>query len=259
MAAQLADRPQTREVLFMMTCLCDAFYGDVAEASLHVLEHAGCDVSVPEDQTCCGQPPFNGGDFETSRQVARYTAGVFSGARPIIVPSGSCAAMHLHGNPLQFDKEPHTDPIDSLKQRTWEIFDFLVHGLGITQWPGKIERRIAIHHSCHTRGTQTGTAIRTLLGSIEGVELLEFGQAEQCCGFGGTFSVSFPNISAGMGQLKLDHILEAEPDLLVSGDMSCLMHLNGLAERQGRAIPHQHAVQVLAEALLTPAPTPVNG
>ncbi len=234
----------------MMTCLCDAFYADVAKAAVQVLEHAGCQVSVPPDQTCCGQPPFNGGDFEVSRKVARHTAAVFAGERPIIVPSGSCAAMHFHGNALQFEAQPDREGVDSLGKRTWEIFDFLVHGLGLMSWPGVLPpRRIAIHHSCHTRGTHTGGAIRTLLGSIEGVELIEFGQDEQCCGFGGTFSVSFPHISAGMGTLKLDHILDAKPDLLVSGDMSCLMHLNGLATKQGREIPHRHAVEILAESL----------
>ena len=233
----------------MMTCLCDAFYADVTKATMQVLEQVGCRVTVPEAQTCCGQPPFNGGDFETSRKVARHTAKVFAGEQPIIVPSGSCAAMHLHGNFLQFESEKDWDPVKSLANRTWELFDFLVHGLGITTWPGKFEGKVAIHHSCHTRGTRSGDAMRTLLGSIQGVELVEFGQGEQCCGFGGTFSVSFPNISAGMGRLKLEHVEEAKPDVLVSGDMSCLMHLNGLAERQGRTLPHQHAVELLASTI----------
>lgn len=243
------QRPAGKDVLFMMTCLCDAFYAGTAKAAVRVLEHAGCQVDIPEDQTCCGQPPFNGGDFETSRQVARHTASVFSGPRPVIVPSGSCAAMHVHGNPLQFESETNCEAVQSLAHRTWELFDFLVHGLAITSWPGVLHKRIAIHHSCHTRGTGTGEAMRTLLGSISGVELVEFGQDEQCCGFGGTFSVTFPHISSEMGTLKLDHILETEPDFLVSGDMSCLMHLNGLAARQKRPLQHRHAVEILAELI----------
>lgn len=238
-----------REVLFMMTCLCDAFYADVAKAAVEVLEHAGCHVRVPEDQTCCGQPPFNGGDFETSRGIVRHTAAVFQGALPIVVPSGSCAAMHQHGNALQFEGEDDREAIASMGHRTWELFDFLVREMGIRSWPGHLRRKIAIHHSCHTRGSQSGAAIRQLLGSIDGIELVEFGQEEQCCGFGGTFSVTFPNISSGMGQLKLEHILAEAPDVLVSGDMSCLMHLNGLASKAGRPIPHCHAVEILAEAL----------
>ena len=247
--ATLAQRPASKDVLVMMTCLCDAFYADAAQATVEVLEHVGCRVQVPEDQTCCGQPPFNSGDFESSRKVARHTATVFAGDQPVIVPSGSCAAMHFHGNLLQFESERDWGPVRSLANRTWELFDFLVHGLGKRAWPGRYEKRVAIHHSCHTRGTGTEEAMRTLLSSIEGIELVGFDQGEQCCGFGGTFSVSFPNISAGMGTLKLDHLLEAEPDVFVSGDMSCLMHLNGLAERQGRVLPHCHAVQILAETI----------
>ena len=159
--------------------------------------------------------------------------------------------MHRHGHALQFENQPDTAPIESLQTRTWELFDFLVHGLGQQTWPGTLKKRLALHHACHTRGTQTGTALTALLESIEGVELVEFGQAEQCCGFGGTFSVTFPNISAGMGTLKLDHVLDKAPDLLVSADMSCLMHLSGLAEKQQRPIPHQHAVQVLRSTLDT--------
>lgn len=235
----------------MMTCLCDAFYAGVAEATVRVLEAAGCQVHVPEDQTCCGQPAFNGGDFESSRRVAQHTAKVFGGELPVIVPSGSCAAMHLHGNGLQFESEPDEAQagVRSLAGRTWEVCDFLLHGLGKTTWPGRLDKRIAIHDSCHTRGSGTGVAMRTLLGSIAGVELVEIGQAEQCCGFGGTFSVTFPHISTGMGTVKLDEVLAKEPDMLVSGDMSCLMHLNGLAENQGRAVPHRHAVELLAEVL----------
>lgn len=246
-------RAVNTDVLLMMTCLCDAFYAGVAEATVRVLEAAGCRVHFPEDQTCCGQPAFNGGDFESSRKVAKHTAQVFAGDLPIIVPSGSCAAMHLHGNALQFEKSPaaETASIRSLANRTWEVCDFLVHGLGKQTWPGRLQKRIALHDSCHTRGSGTGAAMRVLLGAIDGVELVEIGQAEQCCGFGGTFSVTFPHVSAGMGTLKLDEVLAKEPDLLVSGDMSCLMHLNGLAEKQERKLPHRHAVEILAEALPT--------
>ncbi|MEM7384620.1 MAG: (Fe-S)-binding protein [Verrucomicrobiota bacterium] len=233
----------------MITCLSDAFFPDTAKDAVLVLEHLGCTVHLPENQTCCGQPAFNSGDFPVSRQVARHTADVFAGELPIIVPSGSCAAMHFHGHALQFENQPEEPAIDSLANRTWEIFDFIVHGLGITEWGGHFPHKVAIHHSCHTRGTRTGEALRTLLNSISDLELVEFGQPEQCCGFGGTFSVHFPNISSGMGQLKLDHLLEQSPDRLTSADMSCLMHLVGLAEKQGRALPYQHGIQILREAL----------
>ncbi len=251
--ASTTSRPTGKRVLLMGTCLCDAFYDDVARAAVQVLEHLGVTVEFPEDQTCCGQPAFNSGDWPASRKVARHCAKVFSGDLPVIVPSGSCAAMNFHGNLLQFEETP--DPaINSLARRTWEVMDFIVHGLGVTTWKGKFEKptRVAFHRSCHSRGTNSGEATLQLLRSIGNAEVLLFGQAEQCCGFGGTFSVTFPHISGRMGSLKLDNILETEPDVLVSGDMSCLMHLTGLARTQGRPIPHFHAIQLLRDSLKNP-------
>lgn len=245
-------RPVGRKVLFMATCLCDAFYDDAARASIEVLEHLGVEVLFPEDQTCCGQPAFNSGDWSSSRKVARHAAKVFAGDLPVIVPSGSCAAMHFHGHRLQFEECPDQE-VESLAHRTWEIIDFIVNGLGIKTWDGAFEKptRLAFHRSCHTRGTDTGEAVNSLLSSIRQAEVVPFGQTDQCCGFGGTFSVTFPHISGRMGSLKLDHIMASEPDLLVSADMSCLMHITGLARVQGRPIPHLHVVQVLRDTLMT--------
>jgi L-lactate dehydrogenase complex protein LldE len=243
------SRPVGKKVLLMGTCLCDAFFDDVAQATVEVLEHLGVEVIFPDNQTCCGQPAFNSGDWKASRKVAMHTADVFAGELPVIVPSGSCAAMNFHGNVLQFEECPEPS-IDSLARR--EVMDYIVHGLGITTWQGTLAEplKIAFHRSCHSRGTCSGDATRTLLSSIANVTLLPFGQSEQCCGFGGTFSVTFPHISGKMGTLKLDHILEQNPDLLISGDMSCLMHLAGLATNQGRQIPIKHAIQVLRDTIV---------
>jgi len=248
---QTTTRPTGKKVLLMGTCLCDAFFDDVAKATVEVLEHLGVEVVFPENQTCCGQPAFNSGDWNASRKVALHAASVFAGDLPVIVPSGSCAAMNFHGNLLQFESCP--DPsIDSLANRTWEIMDFLANGLGIKEWKGSLPEptKIAFHRSCHSRGTCSGDATRTLLSSIGNVTLLPFGQSEQCCGFGGTFSVTFPHISGKMGTLKLDHILAQNPDILTSGDMSCLMHLTGLATTQGRPVPFKHAIQILRDTIV---------
>jgi L-lactate dehydrogenase complex protein LldE len=245
-----ADRPAGRKVLLMGTCLCDAFYDEAARATVEVLEHLGVEVIFPEDQTCCGQPAFNSGDWTASRKVARHAAAVFAGDLPVVVPSGSCAAMNFHGNLLAFEKDP--DPaVSSLANRTWELFDFIVNGLGVKTWEGSLAKptKAAFHNSCHTLGTPTREAAARLLGSIGNLSLVEVGQGDQCCGFGGTFSVVFPNISGKMGTLKLDHLVEHEPDVLVSADLSCLMHLNGLASKQERPVPYRHAVQLLAETL----------
>lgn len=238
-----------KRVQLMATCLCDAFYDDVAAATVEVLEHLGCAIDFPESQTCCGQPAFNGGDWPASRRVVRHTVRTFAGEDPVVIPSGSCAAMMFHGAVLEFENEPDLPQVEALGRRTWELADFIVNGLGVTSWPGRFEAVVALHRPCHARGTASTPAAAKLLSSIAGVHLVEFGELEQCCGFGGTFSVSFPNISAAMGDLKLSHIREAKPDLLVSGDMSCLMHLSGLAEKEGKPIKARHLAQVLRDAL----------
>jgi L-lactate dehydrogenase complex protein LldE len=243
----------SRRVQLLVTCLCDAFYDDAARATVEVLEHLGCEVEFPEAQTCCGQPAFNSGDWPASRKVVRHTVETFRGDVPVIVPSSSCASMLQHGTKLEFEKEDDLPAVSALAARTWELADFIVNGLHITKWPGRFDARIAFHRSCHTRGTASGAASETLLASIAGVTLLPFGEGEQCCGFGGTFSVAFPHISAGMGTLKLDHVRASQPDVLVSGDMSCLMHLTGLGEKTERPVRALHFAQVLRDALRHPS------
>jgi L-lactate dehydrogenase complex protein LldE len=233
----------------MATCLCDAFYDDVAAATVEVLEFLDCEVVFPEGQTCCGQPAFNGGDWPASRKVVRHTVKTFAGEEPVVVPSGSCAAMMFHGAVLEFEKEADLPEVEALGRRTWELADFIVNGLGITTWPGRYTSKVAFHRACHSRGTNSGSAALALLGSIEGLSLTPFGEGEQCCGFGGTFSVTFPNVSTAMGALKLDHIRAVQPDELVSADMSCLMHMGGLAEKEAKPIRTRHLAQVLRDAL----------
>jgi len=242
-----------KRVQLMATCLCDAFHDDVAAATVEVLEHLGCEVSFPEAQTCCGQPAFNGGDWPASRKVVRHTVRTFASPDPVVVPSGSCAAMMFHGALLEFEHESDQGEVEALGRRTWELGDFIVNGLGVRSWPGRFEAAVALHRSCHTRGTGSSEAVALLIGSIAGVRLVPFGEGEQCCGFGGTFSVGFPHISAAMGDLKIEHVRAAKPDVLVSGDMGCLMHLGGLASREGTALRTMHFSQVLRDAIRGPA------
>ena len=242
-------RPREKRIQFMATCLCDSFYPDVAKAAVLVLERAGCQVEFPEDQTCCGQPAFNAGDWPASREVVRHACAVFRGSQPIVAPSGSCAAMMFHGAPLEFEKEADRGEIESVGGRTWELADYLVNGLGITSWPGCFPHRVAFHTSCHSRGTKSGEAALALLRSLEGIEVVTFDDAEQCCGFGGAFSVTFPNVSASMGQLKIEHVTRQRPEFLVSSDMGCLMHIGGLVTREGRKVKVMHLAEVLAEAV----------
>ena len=239
-----------KRVKLMMTCLCDALYPEVAKASCAVLEHVGCEVEVPRRQTCCGQPAFNAGDWESSGKVWRYTESVFSGGEPIVIPSGSCAAMLRHGALLAAEEDEGIRPVvEAMACRSWELAEFLVEGLGLSAWPGRFDARIALHRSCHTRGTRAYESAVRLLESIEGVELVPVEELEQCCGFGGTFCVSHPHVSKGMGELKIQHLTEPGPDVIVGVDMACLMHLGGLMEKRELRIPRMHLAQVLERAL----------
>ncbi len=243
-------RPNGKNIQLMATCLCDALFDDVAASTVEILEHLGCAIDFPEAQTCCGQPAFNSGDWTASRKVLRHVFATFTGDDPLIIPSASCAAMIRHGALLAFEKEPQTLPAaQKLAGRTWELADYIVNGLGIARWPGRFEATIVFHRSCHSRGTATGDAALALLRSIEGLRVLDFDEPEQCCGFGGTFSVTFPHISKSMGELKLDHLLAGKPDAVVSIDQSCLMSLGGLAAKGGRPVKTMHIAQVLRDSL----------
>ncbi len=243
-----------RQVQLMITCLCDAFYADVAKAVYAVLDHAGCSIDVPEGQTCCGQPAFNAGDWDSARKVMRHTQKVFKGDRPIVLGSGSCAAMLRHGSELAFEDQKDQEAFEKLGKRTWELTEFLVHGLGMETWGGKFPARIALHKSCHTRNTRVYESAVKLLSSIEGLELVKVDELEQCCGFGGTFCVSFPHVSTEMGNLKVQHLTENNPDVVATLDMACMMHFGGLMDRKGMSFRRMHVAQILAEALnITPA------
>lgn len=233
----------------MITCLCDTFYNEVAQATVEVLEHAGCTVEVPDGQTCCGQPAFNSGDWGSARKVIRHTLKAFAGDKPVIIPSGSCSHMVLHGYGLAFEKEQDLPEVKDFAKRNWELCDYLVNGLGIKSWPGRFNGKISLHRSCHTRGTKTYESAVQLLSSIEGLELLEFDESEQCCGFGGTFSVAYPNTSVSMGKLKIDKLTAVKPDLIGAVDMACMLHLSGIAENENRSFRKLHVAQILMEAL----------
>lgn len=243
------ERITGTQVQLMMTCLCDAFFDSVAQATVEVLEHVGCTVEVPEAQTCCGQPAFNSGDWDSTRKVVRHTRRTFDSSKPTILPSGSCAHMVAHGYDLAFENEDDLSETQRFSKSSWELCDFLVNALGVESWPGRYDAKISLHRSCHTRGTDTYPAAVKLLSSIEGIELVEFDETEQCCGFGGTFSVAYPNTSVSMGKLKLDMLTADKPDIVGAVDMACMMHLSGIAQKQGRPLNKLHVAEILMAAL----------
>jgi L-lactate dehydrogenase complex protein LldE len=229
-------------VQLMLTCLCDAFYGDVGIAAVRVLEHAGCTVTFPEVQTCCGQPPFNSGDWNSARRIADHAKKAFDlEGSPIICPSASCTAMVREGYTLLYPGEPHI--------HVYELSEFLLTKLNVTEWPQlNPTRKVAFHRSCHGRGIGLGDSAERLV-RLTGMELVPFDQADQCCGFGGAFSASHAKISSAIGLEKLRCILDSGVTEFISGDMGCLMHLNGLIEREGYKLQTRHFAELLAEAL----------
>jgi L-lactate dehydrogenase complex protein LldE len=239
-------------VKLMLTCLCDAFYGEVGIAAVRVLEHAGCTVEFPKDQTCCGQPPYNAGDWAASRKVAEHWKATFGDDAPIVTPSSSCAAMVREGYGLLFPGEPH--------RKVYELAEFLVHHLGIERWPIGFspeplqKSRMAFHRACHSRGLGLKDEQEMLLRRTPGIELIPIDAPEQCCGFGGAFSIGHPTVSAGIGNEKLRTVLESGATTLVSGDMGCLMHLRGLIQKQGFNIETKHYAEVLADAISAKVP-----
>lgn len=238
------------KVQLMLTCLCDAFFGEVGIASVRVLEAGGCEVVFPEAQTCCGQPPFNAGDWKASRRIAAHCLTVFDPALPIVTPSGSCAAMVREGYPMLWPEREHVE--------CYELGEFLVRRLGISDWGARItakpssmqpKTKVAFHRACHGRGLGLTDEQERLVASLPGVILVPVAQADQCCGFGGAFSATHGKLSSGIGLEKLKNVAESGAEVLVSGDMGCLMHLNGLIQHENLPIKTKHYIQLLAEAL----------
>ncbi|MFN8138287.1 MAG: (Fe-S)-binding protein [Fimbriimonadales bacterium] len=234
------------KVRLLLTCLCDAFYGEVGIATVRVLEHAGCEVTFPDSQTCCGQPPFNNGDWKTAKAVAERCKSVFQGDAPIITPSSSCAAMLRDGYKNLFPKDA--------AMPVFELSEFLLKQIGIEHWPlhGNANGKpitVAFHRACHGRALGLDDTQERALSLLQNVSLIPISDPEQCCGFGGSFSITQPNLSAEIGAEKLRRIGEAKPDLLVSGDMGCLMHLKSLMNKCAINLQTKHYAQLLSEAI----------
>ena len=191
-----------KSVSLMATCLCDAFFDDVARASVEVLEHLGCEVHFPEGQTCCGQPALNAGDWDSARKVVRHMLEVFSDPRPVILPSASCASMIFHGSHLAFEGDPDLPRLKALSERTWELCDYIVHGLGVTHWPGRYPGRLVFHRSCHSRGSGSAdaAALRIMALTLSGAR-----RGGLCPGGGGARRGEITALSgAGTAKLPMD-------------------------------------------------------
>jgi L-lactate dehydrogenase complex protein LldE len=236
-----------RASLFV-TCIVDQLFPDVGVDMVEVLERIGWKVDFPEDQTCCGQPAFNTGYRDEARGVARHFLQVFRDAEYIVVPSGSCAAMIARRYSELFEHEPEwLEEARRLEPRVWEFSKFLLEVARVEDVGARLDKIVTFHDSCHglrELGIKEGP--RRLLGRVRGLELREMDISEECCGFGGTFAVKFPEISGGMVRTKLDSILRTGAGAVVGIDASCLMQIRGALSRAGAPIETLHLAQVLA-------------
>ncbi|MER7520357.1 (Fe-S)-binding protein [Streptomyces sp. NPDC126499] len=228
-------------VALFVTCLNDALYPATGVATVRLLERLGVTVDFPSAQTCCGQPQFNTGYRRETEPLVRRTVRAFEGYEYVVTPSGSCAAMvrHHYG---RFGTEAA-----ELGPRTYELSEFLVDVLGVTDVGASFPHRVTYHPSCHgLRLLGLGERPRRLLEAVRGLELVELPGAEECCGFGGTFAVKNPDVSAAMGADKVRHAVSTGAGVLCGGDNSCLMHLGGMLSRQEEPLRALHLAEILA-------------
>ena len=237
----------TRVSIFV-TCLVDQLFPKVGLAMADVLERIGYSVDFREDQTCCGQPAFNSGYRDEARSVARHFLDVFAGAEYVVVPSGSCTSMISHHFAGLFPDEPQRlEAALALSPRVWEFSRFLLDVAGVEDVGARFEQTVTYHDSCHAlRELKIKSGPRRLLSHVRGLELREMDAAEECCGFGGTFSVKFAEVSGGMARTKIDSILRTGASTVVSIDSSCLMQLQGALARGGHPVRTLHLAEVLA-------------
>lgn len=239
------DRPR---VGLFATCLMDLFRPSVGLAAVKLLEDAGCIVEVPAGQTCCGQPAYNSGDFAATRALAQQTIECFAGFDYVVGPSGSCMATIRNDYPKLFAEDPLWLPrAQDLARRSFELLSFLVDVRGMRHVDARYAGEVTYHDSCSgLRSLGVKGQPRTLLDSVEGLQLKEMRDAEVCCGFGGTFCVKYPDISTRMASDKVANIEASGAGTLLGGDLGCLMNIAGRLERLGKPVRVFHAAEVLA-------------
>ena len=241
--------PQARpRVALFVTCLVDLHRPSVGFAAIRLLEAAGCQVEVPRAQTCCGPPAYNTGDRATARDLARGILDAFSGYDHVVVPSGSCGGMIAHHVPGLFADAPDLLPrAEALAGRTHELVSFLVDVMGMDRVDARCDAVATYHDACSgLREMGVKRQPRQLLASVQGLALREMADPEVCCGFGGTFCVKYPDISTRMVSDKARDVTATGADLLLSGDLGCLLNMAGRLSREGSPVAVRHVAEVLA-------------
>ena len=240
--------PANPRVALFVTCLVDLYRPSVGFAAVKLLEDAGCRVEVPRAQSCCGQPAYNSGDRDSARALARGILDSFGGYDYVVVPSGSCAGMLSRHLPSLFDDDPNLRArADALAARTYELVDFLTGVMRVAAVRARrVEGAVTYHDSCSgLRELGIKQQPRRLLQSI-GINLVEMSEPEICCGFGGTFCVKYPDISARMATDKVRDIVSTKAQMVLAGDLGCLLNLAGRLSREGHDIKVRHVAEVLA-------------
>jgi L-lactate dehydrogenase complex protein LldE len=233
-------------IALMITCLGDVIRPNAGIATVNLLRRLGHTVEFPAAQTCCGQPMFNSGFVDLAREQARHTIGVFESAETVVVPSGSCAAMVKTEYPQLFPPEdPWHARALALAAKTFELSDLLVNQLGVLDVGAKFAGRVAYHYACHLRMLGQTNEVQQLVAHIAGATYVPLERQDQCCGFGGSFAVRYPQISGAMVDDKMACVLATAADVLISTDAGCLMNIGGRLHRERHTIEVLHLAELL--------------
>lgn len=232
----------------LVTCLVDLIRPSVGFAAVRLLENAGCHVEVPAAQTCCGQPAYNMGDSKSAAAIGRQIVEAFEEFDYVVVPSGSCAGMvSKHLPKVLKDDEQFADRARAVADKTHELISFLVDILGVEAVDAEYEGSVTYHDSCSgLRELGIKEQPRKLLRSVKGLSLNEMREPEVCCGFGGTFSVKYPDISGAIVEKKVADVSASGAPTVLAGDLGCLMNIAGRLSREGKDIKVRHVAEVLA-------------
>lgn len=234
------------KISLFVTCLVDLFQGDIGKDVVEVLERLGCEVDFPEKQTCCGQPAYNSGYITDAKEAMKNMIEAFEHSEYVVSPSGSCAGM-LRDYPHVFKGDPVWEPrAQALANKTYEFTQFIVDVLKIENVGARLNGKATYHPSCHmTRLLGVKEPPLTLLKNVEGLEFVPLPHKEDCCGFGGTFSVKMAEISEQMVDEKVLHVEETGADYLIGADAGCLLNIGGRSNRQGKSFKIMHIASVL--------------
>lgn len=234
-------------VQIFIPCFVDQVFPQTAFNMVKVLEKLGCEVHYNTDQTCCGQPAFNAGFRDEAKEVCTKFIKDFRGTDYIVAPSASCAGFVRNYYPTLFDNSSYHNEVKELQQRTFEFSEFLVKVLKVEDVGATFNAKATYHDSCAgLRECHIKTEPRLLLSHVKGLELVEMEDVETCCGFGGTFAVKFGPISAGMGDQKATNAAKTGADCIISTDLSCLMHIDGVIRKKELSLQTFHLADVLA-------------